>query len=382
LNTYLDWSNEFTLGILGGGQLGKMLLDETSRLGIKTAVLDPAADAPAQGRADNFQTGDLKDYDSVLAFGRAVDVLTFEIEHVNLDALDQLEKEGICVRPSPKLLRIISDKTAQKRFYAENDIPTLPFVAFGDLKEMRQTQFGFPAVWKAATGGYDGRGVQILRAEKDAENLPDVPGLLEEFAEGNRELAVIVARNSVGETVCYDPVEMSFHPTANLVEYLISPAVLVPEIAENAKNIAEKTAHAFDLVGIMAVEMFLTEDGLWVNEVAPRPHNSGHHTIESHYVSQHGQLLRAILDLPLGSTRELTPAVMVNLLGGDAAGQPRYDGLEDVLKLEGCYVHIYGKSETRPFRKMGHVTLIANTAEEALEKARFVRKTIQVNAND
>lgn len=359
-----------------------MLLDETSRLGIKTAILDPAPDAPAHGHTHDFQVGDLKDYDTVLTFGRAVDLLTFEIEHVNLDALDQLEAEGICVRPSPALLRIVSDKTAQKQFYEEHDIPTLPFAVFQNLDEMRKTQFGFPAVWKAATGGYDGRGVQILRDEKDSEDLPDVPCLLETFLENNRELAVLVARNAAGENVCYDAVEMSFHPTANLVEYLISPAIISTEIAEQAKSIAERTANAFNLVGLMAVEMFLTDDGLWVNEVAPRPHNSGHHTIESHYVSQHEQLLRAILDLPLGSTRELTPAVMVNLLGGNAAGKPRYDGLEDVLKIEGSYVHIYGKSETRPFRKMGHVTLIANTAGEALEKARFVRKTLQVNAHD
>ena len=382
MNKYSDWSSDFTLGILGGGQLGKMLLAETARLGIKTAVLDPSADAPAQGRTNVFQVGDLKNYDDVLAFGRAVDLVTFEIEHINLEALDQLASEGKTIRPSPQLLRTVCDKTAQKRFYVDNEIPTLPFVAFENLKEMNEANFGLPAVWKAARGGYDGRGVQILRSDADTDNLPDVPGLLETFLEDNKEIAVLVARNSSGQTVCYDPVEMSFHPTANLVEYLISPAIVEADVAERAKTIAEQTAHAFDLVGIMAVEMFLTDDGLWVNEVAPRPHNSGHQTIESHFVSQHEQHLRAILDLPLGSTEARCPAVMINLLGGEQAGSPRYDGLSETLEIEGAYVHIYGKSETRPFRKMGHVTLLGNTGEEAMEKAQFVREKLLVNAND
>lgn len=359
-----------------------MLLDETARLGIKTAVLDPAADAPAQGRTNIFHVGNLNDYDDVLNFGRSVDLLTFEIEHINLEALDQLASEGKTIHPSPELLRIVSDKTAQKRFYLDNDIPTLPFVTFENLQEMHDANFGIPAVWKAARGGYDGRGVQILRSKADTQELPDAPGLLETFLEENREIAVLVARNNDGQSVCYDPVEMSFHPTANLVEYLISPAIIDIDIAMRAKDIAVRTANAFDLVGIMAVEMFLTDDGLWVNEVAPRPHNSGHQTIESHFVSQHEQHLRAILDLPLGSTQQRCPAVMINLLGGENLGTPRYDGLSEALDIEGAYVHIYGKSETRPFRKMGHVTLLGETGDEAMKKAQFVRETLLVNAND
>ena len=378
----IDWSRDFTLGILGGGQLGKMLLDETARIDIKTAVLEPASDAPAAARANRFTVGDLNDFETVLNFGRTVDMLTFEIEHVNLDALDQLESEGVCVRPSPKLLRIVSDKTAQKNFYREHDIPTLPFVVFKDKAEMLAQDFDIPAVWKAARGGYDGRGVQIIRSEADLQNLPDAPGLFEEFLADNRELAVIVARSADGEMVAYDPVEMSFHPTANLVEYLIGPAQIPTGIAQQAQDIAKKTAEAFELTGIMAVEMFLNDQGLWVNEVAPRPHNSGHHTIESHYVSQHEQLLRAILNLPLGSTEARCPAVMINLLGGEASGRPRYDGLDEALKLKGCYVYIYGKSETRPFRKMGHVTLIAETVDEALSKAKQARELLKVNAHD
>lgn len=357
-----------------------MLLDETARLGIRTAVLDPSPDAPARGRTNIFRVGDLKDYEDVLEFGRSVDLLTFEIEHINLDALDQLASEGKVIHPSPKLLRIVSDKTAQKRFYVENDIPTLPFATFETLKEMEASKFGLPAVWKAARGGYDGRGVKILRSQSDMQDLPDAPGLLETFLEKNREIAVLVARNTNGESVCYEPVEMSFHPTANLVEYLISPAIIDADIAERAKSIAEQTADAFGLVGIMAVEMFLTDDGLWVNEVAPRPHNSGHQTIESHFVSQHEQHLRAILNLPLGSTRQRCPAVMINLLGGERAGAPRYDGLADALDVEGAYVHIYGKSETRPFRKMGHVTLLGDSGEEAMKKAQYVREKLLVNA--
>ena len=247
---------------------------------------------------------------------------------------------------------------------------------------MLAQNFGIPAVWKAARGGYDGRGVQIIRNEADLQGLPDAPGLFEKFLAENRELAVIVARNANGEMVAYEPVEMSFHPTANLVEYLIGPAELPTNIVQQAQNIAKKTAEAFDLIGIMAVEMFLNDDGLWVNEVAPRPHNSGHHTIESHYVSQHEQLLRAILNLPLGSTAARCSAVMINLLGGEAAGHPRYDGLDEALKVEGCYVYIYGKSETRPFRKMGHVTLIADSVEQALSKAKTVREILKVNAHD
>ena len=378
----IDWSRNFTLGILGGGQLGKMLLDETARVDIKTAVLDPAADAPTSARANRFEVGDLQDYDTVLNFGRTVDMLTFEIEHVNLDALDQLESEGLCIRPSPKLLRIVSDKTAQKQFYQQHGIPTLPFVTFNNKTEMLAHDFGIPAVWKAARGGYDGRGVQIVRSETELQDLPDAPGLFEKFLAENRELAVIVARNSNGDMVTYEPVEMSFHPTANLVEFLIGPADLGENIAQEAQQIAEQTAEAFDLVGIMAVEMFLNDEGLWVNEVAPRPHNSGHHTIESHYVSQHEQLLRAILNLPLGSTAARCPAVMINLLGGEIAGQPRYDGLSEALEVEGCYVYIYGKSETRPFRKMGHVTLIADTVDEALSKAKMVREILKVNAHE
>jgi len=375
------WSDSFTLGILGGGQLGKMLLDETARLGIRTAVLDPSAEAPARGRTHSFRQGDLMDFDSVLAFGREADILTFEIEHINLDALDQLEREGKTVRPSPRLLRIVSDKAAQKDFFKRNGIPTLAYRAFADKAAMRPDEFGFPCVWKAARGGYDGRGVRILHGPADAEDLPDAPGLLERFLAEKREIAVLTARNASGEIVCYPPVEMAFHPTANLVEYLICPADLAPDMAEMAARTARRTAEAFDLVGIMAVEMFCDGKELWVNEVAPRPHNSGHHTIESHYVSQHEQHLRAILDLPLGSTRGLCPAVMVNLLGGEGVGKPRYRGMEAVLKVEGAYVHIYGKSQTRPFRKMGHVTLIAPTLEEAMEKARFVQQTLRTEAH-
>lgn len=382
MSTPIDWSRDFTLGILGGGQLGKMLLDETARVDIKTAVLEPSPDAPAAARANRFEVGDLKDYDTVLNFGRSVDMLTFEIEHVNLDALDQLEAEGLCIRPSPKLLRIVSDKTSQKAFYQQHNIPTLPFVTFNNKTEMLAQEFELPAVWKAARGGYDGRGVQIVREASELEQLPDAPGLFEKFLSDNRELAVIVARNSAGEMVTYEPVEMSFHPTANLVEYLIGPADVSTEIAEQAQDIAKQTASAFDLVGIMAVEMFLTDDGQYVNEVAPRPHNSGHHTIEAHYVSQHEQLLRAILNLPLGSTQARCPAVMINLLGGDTAGQPRYDGLADALKVEGCYVYIYGKAETRPFRKMGHVTFIAESVEVALSNAKKVREILKVNAHE
>lgn len=369
------FSSSFVLGILGGGQLGKMLLQETSQMDIRTAVLDPSSFSPCKGRCDIFEIGDLKDFETVYRFGKLADVLTFEIEHVNVDALERLESEGKKVFPSSKTLRIIQNKRLQKRFYADNGIPTSPFREFENLSALKSATLSFPCVWKSAMHGYDGKGVKVLKSEADLADLIEGECIIEEFVGGMREISIMVARRPSGEMTCYPPVEMEFHPTANLVELLFCPSTLTESQTEAANQIAYKVAGGLELVGIMAVEMFVTADGeIMVNESAPRPHNSGHHTIESNYTSQYLQHIRAILDLPLGSTKQHSASVMVNLLGEPGnTGYVRYEGMETVLSLEGVYVHIYGKKQTRPFRKMGHVTIIADELNSAREKARTVR---------
>ncbi len=370
------------LGILGGGQLGKMILQETSRMDIQTAVLDPSGFSPCKGRAQHFEIGDLRSYESVYQFGKLVDVLTIEIEAVNVDALAQLEREGTAVYPSSKLLRTIQDKTVQKKFYVDNGIPTSPFFAYASKAELLQKELTFPCVQKLATDGYDGRGVNVLRGWEDVQELPEGRGLVENFVGKMKEISVIVARSVSGETIAYPPVEMEFHPTANLVEFLFSPTTLTEEEAELAKAVALQVAEALDLIGILAVELFVTEAGeVLVNESAPRPHNSGHHTIESNYTSQYEQHVRAILDLPLGSVAARSASVMVNILGEHSqTGYVVYDGIRDVLAMEGVYVHIYGKKQTRPFRKMGHVTIVADDLETARTKAKTVKETLKAIA--
>lgn len=376
------FSSEFMLGILGGGQLGKMLLQDLSRMDIRTGVMDPSSFSPCKGRAEVFEVGDLKDFEAVYRFGKMVDVLTIEIEHVNVDALARLEQEGTRVFPRPQTLRIIQDKRLQKEFYATNGIPTSPFFTYENKAELLGRDLVYPCVQKSATQGYDGRGVSILRSADDVAKLEEGAGLIEEFVAGMREISVIVARRPSGEVAAFPTVEMEFHPTANLVEYLFSPSSLSPELEQRAQEIAMQVAVALDLVGILAVEMFVDGAGnILVNESAPRPHNSGHHTIESSYTSQYEQHVRAILDLPLGSVKARSAAVMVNLLGEPGeTGYVEYSGLQEVLAMEGVYVHIYGKKQTRPFRKMGHVTIIADELETARENAVFVKNTLKAVA--
>lgn len=373
------FSSQFLLGILGGGQLGKMLLQETSQMDIRTAVLDPSSFSPCKGRSEIFEIGDLKDFETVYRFGKLVDVLTFEIEHVNVDALEKLESEGKKVYPTSKTLRIIQNKQLQKRFYAERGIPTSPFLEYSGRADLQAADFSFPCVWKSALHGYDGKGVRVLRSTDDLTDLPDEPCIIEEFVAGMREISIMVARRPSGETVCYPAVEMEFHPTANLVEFLFCPSSLDEAQVAKANEIAVKVAEGLGLVGIMAVEMFVTAEGeIMVNESAPRPHNSGHHTIESNYSSQYLQHLRAILDLPLGSTKQHSAAVMLNLLGEPGnVGYVCYEGVEETLAQEGVYVHIYGKKQTRPYRKMGHVTIISDQLDQAIEKARIVRDKLK-----
>lgn len=378
------FSSNFKLGILGGGQLGKMLLYETRKLDIHTVIMDPSNEAPCKIAANTFIQGDLMNYDAVLEFGRKVDLLTFEIESVNVAALKQLESEGIKVFPSPSTLEKICDKVVQKQFYTDHNIPTAAFTAFDNgshlIKTVQTGKISLPFVWKSATGGYDGKGVMIVKSQEDLLNLPEEKCLAEKLIPFKNELAVIVARNPSGDMVTYPVVEMEFHPVANQVEYVICPARIQDSIALKARELAEKVSNSFKHVGLLAVEMFLTEDDeLVVNEVAPRPHNSGHYSIEASYTNQFEQHLRAILDLPLGNTESKVAGIMVNLSGSENhTGAPVYEKMEEILKISGVTPHIYGKKETRPFRKMGHVTIVNKDIEKARTIAETVKNTIRV----
>ena len=378
------FSSNFTLGILGGGQLGKMLLYETRKFDIKTSVLDPSKNAPCKIACDTFEVGDLMDFETVYNFGKKVDVLTFEIEHVNIDALELLEKEGVTVYPSSNTLRNINDKITQKKFYQTHQIPTSAFQIFNSKDELivaiNKYEIRYPFVWKQSTGGYDGMGVCIVRNKEDLANVKDTPCIAEKLIPFVNELAVIVSRNPNGEVASYPVVEMEFHPEANQVEYVICPARIENNIAERAKKIAEKVSNSFEHVGLLAVELFQTEEGeILVNEVAPRPHNSGHFSIEGSLTNQFEQHIRAILNLPLGNTKSKIAAVMVNLVGEDGyTGDAYYKNLEQILNLDGVTPHIYGKKQTRPYRKMGHVTIVNNDISKARKIAEVVKNTIKV----
>ena len=373
------FSSNFKLGVLGGGQLGRMLLSETQKFDIYTAILDGAKNAPCAEICNKFVQGDLMDYQTVYNFGKKVDLLTIEIEHVNIDALFDLEKEGITVYPQPSVLQIIQHKGKQKDFFVKNGIPTAAHKRFFSKHEI-SGELTFPFVWKTAQFGYDGTGVKVVRSNTDLNNLPDVACIVEDLIPFKNELAVIVARNADGETKSYPVVEMEFHPTANQVEYVICPARIDSAVAKKAQNIALKVADSFQFIGLLAVEMFQTkEDEILVNEVAPRPHNSGHYSIEASYTNQFEQHLRAILNLPLGDTKSKVAGIMVNLVGEEGyTGEVIYQNIEDILKIDGVTPHIYGKKETRPFRKMGHVTIVNKDIYEARKIAEKVKKTIRV----
>ena len=377
------FSSAFKLGILGGGQLGKMLLYETRKFDIATHVLDPNPEAPARLACNYFEKGDLQDFDTVYNFGKKVDVLTFESETINVDALEKLEKEGVNVFPAPQTLRIIQDKGRQKEFYTTKNIPTAPFIVHPGINTLKEAvseeKQQIPFVWKSTQGGYDGRGVKMIRTVSDLENLPDVPCLAETLIPFKNELAVIVVRRPSGESKAYPVVEMEFHPEANQVEYVICPARIDPAVAKKAQETALQVSKSFKHVGLLAVELFQTEDDeILVNEVAPRPHNSGHYSIEGGYTNQFENHLRAILDLPLGSTESKVGAVMVNLVGAeDEEGPVHYKNIEEILKMPGVTPHIYGKALTRPFRKMGHVTIVNSDLGEARKIAEEVKGTIK-----
>ena len=378
------FSSDFKLGILGGGQLGKMLLTETRKFDIQTLVLEPSEEAPARYSCNGFYKGSLMDFDTVYQFGKMVDLLTIEIENVNLDALDKLEEEGLPIYPSPKTLRLIQNKGKQKDYYVSNDIPTSPHQRFVDLNDLRtalaKDELEFPFVWKCAQFGYDGNGVKICRSALDLVKLPDVECIAEEMVPFKNELAVIVARSVSGEVKTYPVVEMEFHPEANQVEYVICPARIDEKVAQKATEVALKVSEAFHHVGLLAVEMFQTDDDeILVNEVAPRPHNSGHYSIEASYTSQFENHLRAILNLPLGNTDSKVAGIMVNLVGEEGfSGQVVYENIEKIMAIDGVTPHIYGKRETRPFRKMGHVTIVNENMTEARKIAEEVKNSIRV----
>ena len=376
------FSSDFKLGILGGGQLGKMLLAEARKFDIQTYILDPSKDAPSQFGASQFFTGDLMDYTAVYEFGKKVNLLTIEIENVNLDALDKLEAEGLPVFPSPKTLRLIQNKGVQKDFYVANSIPTSNHNRFENLEILKSAidTLTFPFVWKCTQFGYDGNGVKVVRSNSDLDNLPNVECIAEEMVPFKNELAVIVARSASGEISTYPVVEMEFHPEANQVEYVLCPARIEDKVAQKAREIALKVSEAFNHVGLLAVEMFQTDnDEILVNEVAPRPHNSGHHTIEASYTSQFENHLRAILNLPLGNTASKVAGIMVNLVGEEGfSGPVTYQNIEKIMAINGVTPHIYGKRETRPFRKMGHVTIVNEDMAEARKIAEEVKNSIRV----
>ena len=380
------FSSDFKLGILGGGQLGKMLLAETRKFDIQTYILDPSEEAPSRFGATAFYKGNLMDFDTVYKFGKLVNLLTIEIENVNLDALQKLEEEGLAVYPSHKTLRLIQNKGKQKDFYVENDIPTSKHLRFVDLSDLKKSiekdELEFPFVWKCAQFGYDGNGVKIVRSTIDLLHLPDVECIAEDMIPFKNELAVIVSRSVSGEIKNYPVVEMEFHPEANQVEYVICPARIDDIVAQKAIDIALKVSEKFNHIGLLAVEMFQTEnDEILVNEVAPRPHNSGHHTIEASYTSQFENHIRAILNLPLGNCDSKVAGIMVNLVGEDGfSGPVVYENIEKIMAIDGVTPHIYGKRETRPFRKMGHVTIVNENMVEARKIAEKVKNSIRVIA--
>ncbi len=375
-----DFSN-YKIGILGGGQLGRMLIQSGIDFNIQFVVLDPDPHAPCSSLAE-FSQGKLTDFDTVIKFGSACDIITIEIENVNTAALKELVKLGKKVYPQPEIIELIQDKRTQKIFYQENNIPTAEFLLVNNAADVIANESFLPAVNKLGREGYDGRGVQIIRTKEDLPKAFDAPGLLERLVPFEKEIGVIVARNERGEVKCFPPVEMVFHPVQNLVEYLFAPADISEKVLKNADAIARTVIEKLDMVGILAVEMFVTHEGnVLVNEIAPRPHNSGHQTIEANGTSQYEQHLRAILDLPLGDTNLILPSAMVNLLGEpEFEGLAQYKGIDEIMQLAGVHIHLYGKRLTKPFRKMGHVTIVDQDIDQLKKKANFVKQTLKVTA--
>jgi 5-(carboxyamino)imidazole ribonucleotide synthase len=379
-------TSDFKLGIIAGGQLGKMLALAASKWDVKTYVLDHDEHCPASTVCTAFVKGNRLDFDDVYKFGQMVDMITFEIESINIEALKELKRQGKRINPDPEILEIIQDKGLQKEYYRKHHIPTPDYRIYKSKNEIiqavRSGEFSLPLVQKLRTGGYDGRGVAVIHAEKNFGDLLDGPSVIEHFVHISKEISVIVARNNRGEIKSFPAVEMDFNEDANLVDRLICPSTLDDKANSRAVEIAEKLIAALNVSGLLAVEMFIDANyDVWVNEVAPRPHNSGHHTIESIITSQYEQLLRAIFNFSLGSTLLKMPSVMINLLGESGyEGPVKYEGLTECMGIEGVKIHLYGKKTTRPFRKMGHVTVLAKTIEEAKVKADLVKQKLKVKS--
>ncbi|WP_296622612.1 5-(carboxyamino)imidazole ribonucleotide synthase [Marivirga sp.] len=378
----MSFNTNLKVGVLGGGQLGRMLLQSAININIDLKMMDADPNAPCSKLVSDFVVGDLEDFDAVYHFGKQCDILTIEIEKVNIEAMKKLQSEGVKVYPQPEIIEIIQDKRVQKQFYQDNNIPTAPFILTENRADLEKLSNKFPAVHKIGKGGYDGRGVQVIKSKDDIKKGFDAPSLLEDFVPFKKELAVIVSRNENGEVNSFPVVEMVFHPEHNLVEYLLSPAIIERPEEEKAKQVAVDIIQKLEMVGILAVEMFLTKDNeILVNEIAPRPHNSGHQSIEGNFVSQYDQHLRAILNLPLGDTSTKISSAMVNVLGEDGfTGDAKYEGMEEVMKIPGVSVHLYGKKLTKPFRKMGHVTITDPSLTSLKRKIEQVKSTLKVKA--
>lgn len=376
------YKSKIKLGILGGGQLGRMTMRYCIDLDVETYVLSPDEDSPCNGFSNYFFVGDFTDFDTVVEFGSDLDVVTIEIENVNVEALKHLQKSGVKVFPQPEVIELIQDKGSQKEFYHKHDLPTSEFVLIDDLDDLAKVKDMLPVVQKLRREGYDGRGVCVLDNEQDFNDAFDAPSVIEKKVDLAGEIAVIVARNEKGEVKAFPPVDLEFNPEANLVEFLYTPSVQSEKIQNVAIELAVKVAEKMGIVGLLAVEMFIDQKGnVLVNEVAPRPHNSGHSTIEANVTSQFEQHLRAILGLSLGDTSIVRPAVMINLLGAEGfAGEVQYKGVDKALAVDDVHIHLYGKKMTKPFRKMGHVNVLAESLEKAKEKAMMVKKIIKVEA--
>jgi 5-(carboxyamino)imidazole ribonucleotide synthase len=376
------YGNSFQLGMIGGGQLGRMFIQEALNYDVHVNVLDPDKHAPCSKIATEFTVGNLNDYETVFEFGKNKDLITVEMENINVDALESLEKMGKKVYPQANVLRIIQDKGLQKDFYKAHNIPTAPYFLTSNATELQTYLTEFPLMQKLRKGGYDGKGVHPLRTEEDLISAFDAPCVLEKMIPFEKELSVIVARNEKGETEVFPAVECEFNPIANLVEFLFCPADIRSEVEDEAREIAINIIEKLDMVGILAVEFFLLKNGeLLVNEIAPRPHNSGHHTIECNHTSQFEQHMRSVIGLPLGSTRIIQSGVMINLLGENGyEGSAIYEGLEEAIAIEGVNVHLYGKEKTKSFRKMGHVTVRNTSLLEAKAIAKKVQGLIKIKA--
>jgi 5-(carboxyamino)imidazole ribonucleotide synthase len=379
----MAWNTD-KIGILGGGQLGKMLCEAASPIGISLHLLDIDESFPAASVSPNYVCGDFRNYDDVMTFGKSMDVLSIEIENVNTDALEALQASGKKVFPQPHIIDLIKDKGKQKQFYLKHHFPSSKFWLFENQKEikafLKNHPHLFPVFQKSRTEGYDGRGVQRIASSTDLDKIWDTPSLIEEAISIDKEIAVIVARDQNGQSVCYPAVEMHFHPVANLLEYQQCPANLSSIQESNAQKLAVTLAEKLEIVGLLAVEMFIDENGAClINEIAPRPHNSGHHTIEANSSSQYEQLVRILAGLPLGNTDMKSPSILLNVLGSkNYTGPAKYVGVEECLALAGVHLHLYGKKITKPFRKMGHVCIVDSNLEAATEKANFVKKHLKV----